>query len=295
MSWTCVNIKSGYWNYPFERALATSPPFRRNGLRLCCDVPATDLEPAECTAAAGRLQENGRIDYLVCKGDQVILSIMVPQEQSNPAPFAVCEPPWIPSLRLTGRDLKIQNTPVVERWLEKHLAEAGSAHARLPTIQPSQEVLALMLRARLLEPSSLVPTEYGRELGVIRQYLLVKGAVTRRPCFSAAVLEKRLLPVLQPPRAAPPEQDRLPLARRIRQLDEDAVRQFARTPLHVYMRDFPDELVQLDPEGELATYQDAASYIYYLLQNVVSEDKGKELMRLLALPLLRQAKKGGKA
>lgn len=287
-----------------EQLLESSDLFLHNGLRLLYNVNLRDLSRSPGSQQSYDRLPHSLLDYLVCKGDAVLLAIHLTNRM-----------PWY------GRFVRVPDLPMAETTAQKLVQGDVSdiletletvVQAKAPPVWSCRlapcppELTEALLDGMLLEQQrdgSLLPTEYGACQGLVQ---------AREPDSSRRTLCT--------PRTAFRLQTQLSHEER-RKLSEgnpegrvsfqvilntyrsglsihgydnaNLVQEVMDMPLEQYMDGFPSELEQLEDAlpGQCAAYGQAALEIAKMLQSAIDPDDeqyqlGVDLMRCLAAPPL---------
>ena len=288
----CGNIAAGNCRFSGERDLFLSPVFRRWHLSLLCGVPLEALEE-ESRNRAG-LPERGLLDYLICREDRPIMALALGEESPDP-------PAGILSLRLphtSSADILDKTQTALWKFFQNGPpASAPGPRVHLRTVPQNRlEDLAEAHLARCTFGRGWFPTEYGKSLGLVRRWSAMEGLLSPDLVCAPEAWPAHIRPRLAPRR----EEDCAGFARKIDRLDRGLsadpaygraiAARFADMPLEDYLRDCPEALDQLRRELGPAprTYREAAVAINSLLLQR-NKTKGRELMLLLAEPLLAES------
>lgn len=288
---------------PGEQALTESDLFYAQGLRLLCGVNLQDVSIRN--PERFRRQEllpDCLVDYLVCKGDAVLLAIHLTDRDAWYGKFF--HVPGLSVAEITGQQFSDGDVETILVSLENILQ--SPVHPWFCRLQPCPPALTESMRQNVLleqEREGLAPTEYGMCCGLVR---VVQFGCQQAMCSARTARKLPKLLAQMPPQASP--QDKIPFDSLLQayrsgldpsgQVNADLVQEVMDMPISAYMDGFPDELAQL--KGGLSqqcrTYGDVAHGIYELLHKSGCEDsdeayeRGMELMRALAAPTLEDRK-----
>lgn len=276
---------------------------RREGLDLYFHTVETELTPVSDEFAP---PTEGIAPILICRGDEVLAMVL-------PERVAAQALPGLPQLILREEGENDGLEGALRRVLKQPV------QWRLEMEPAKEERLHALARVRLVQKWKGVwlPTLYGIDQRMASKCSRCGGRVVWQSCCSPdgwREIEKLL--TWDPPGIYRPAEP-IPFAQRRDRAAEGgfanglysarAVRRLARTPLEVYLAEFPESLAELKRwlprSGEMATYMDAALLIDQLflpreerpaaLRNV-PEDVPQTLLEHLARPLagLYSAKRG---
>ena len=276
-----------------EQALVKSSLFRTNNLRLLCGVKFSSLSSqliSDCDVP------DYLLDYLVCRGDHVLLCIHLSNRLNWYGEFYYA--PQLPLIELPVESFSQGDVEEILLQLEAILRD-NSTPVWQCRLQPSPpELEADLLEEILLETheSGVVPTEYGMFCG------LVRVLQPDRQAAMCTAKTARSLPAILASGQGPafPEHQQIHFEERLKlhrtglsrsdQASAQLVRDVMEQPLQEYLADFDQELIYVqsflsEPE---ATYGDAALLIDELLHSSCDESfsEAVSLMRALAAPML---------
>lgn len=279
-----------------ERALAESELFRREHLRLLCGAVCADLSAPEGDCQWPRVLQRERLDYLVCRGDAVLLAIEITDRDAWRGSHA----------RLDGcLTFRTSASPFSKGEVGEILAmlEAVTARGDPPEwychLEPCPpELTGELFRQSMLEcrREGTAPTEYGSLYGgLIRVF---QDGRSQAMCTARTA---RRLPVLLAADREPAlsRQDGIPFQQLLADYragvssDEgrsgELVGRVGEMTLEAWMRGLPDQLRQMRallPDW-CVTFEDAALATRDMLCNGDWERyyQGVELMRLMAATL----------
>ena len=291
---TACDIQAG------EQALDRSELFCDNNLRLLCGVWLSALSPAS-GPGKGQPLPSRLIDYLVCKGNTVLMAVRLTDRAPKYGEFLYI--PDLPVAEITSKQFTKGNVGAVLSHLRKILEKPASP-AWFCRLRPCpSSLISPMLRHVLLETTDsgdTVPTEYGMCSGIVQ--VLQYG----RRCAMCSPQALRNLPHLltdEVPWGAA-EGDKIPFADLLSayrsgrscngRTSAALVQEVMDMPLAEYMDGFPRELQELQDAlpGQCGTYAQAAMGIYRLLHTLCGEtyNLGVDLMQNLAQPPLEDKK-----
>ena len=295
MRFTKRDIHSG------EQSLENEEPFYEHGLRLLYNVRLSDLSQ---DANAGKQQHqtlSGVFDYLICKGDAVLMAIRL----TNRAPWygKFLYVPDLPVAEISSNEFaqgNIENIlTVLDTVLHGTAPPVWYCHLQYcpsELIEPMQNKMLL----ETLASGDIVPTEYGMCSGLVRvsQYGRLFSMCSQQTAQSLPTLldAEELRDI--------PQRDRIPFDELLQayrcglscngQTSAELVRDIMDMPLTEYMDGFPTELARLQSEfpEQCDTYGDAARNIYRLLHAPNNDQYllGVSLMRDLSQPPLEDKK-----
>ena len=257
-----------------EDAIANAPIFLENSLVMYADVPLIDLFSIDEPDHFAADRDDVRIDYLICRGDDVIMAIDV-----DGSGDALKSQLYVPNLLFAETNVLAMEqglTDNIIELLEDLLCADFHPSWKCQMYECSTEQIDQLIDARLVESRSLqlLPTEYGIYEGLVT---IIKPGNHRSAQYSYRVSEK---------------------LRQMFYSEEDFenarfVHKLSKMPLYAYMEDCPQFFDKLKAHlpASCCTYGEAAEAIYRMLQDGRRDaaDKGTMLMLTLALPLYNQA------
>ena len=294
-----------------EKLIANISVFRENALCLYCDVPIRDLHPVEGTAcrqmAPGSGQDEERIPYLICRDDEALLSFAWLDRADK---YLSDRAEGLLHMRVSIEGLLhlwvfVEEPDDTARLIKDTLEKLLSQPTRPAWFYQAQSIPTEFRKGlekeRMLARCGLstLPTEYGRDNGIIRGYRGKASGIPRCGPFCSEQTLERLADTLKKRRTADagPVREQLSFAQRIEQLNRGlpgnsgysmaVVRRFANMRLDDYMRDFPKELAELREylPDHIITYRQAAAAIHQMLLSAEEQEDGQRLMRNLAQPM----------
>lgn len=279
-----------YDNTAGEDALLDAAPVREHGLQLLCGVPHEALVCRRQTGGGPPL--SGRADYLLCRGEEVLLAVeLTGRELPMDPPLRV---PELPLVSVAVEQMAAGQVSDIVQALEHQLHGEGKTvwQHRLREL-PAQRLDVLTAQYMVMETDTgPVPTEYGTSCGLVGS----RGA--GRP--DILLCTEEVADCLPRELRRPPSLPRkiIPLAERVQRLQELCYSNEAfstRLPeelktmaLQRYMEGCPEELQRLQeilPPG-CVTYTETVRHLHDLLYSGEDERfaQGAEAIRLLATP-----------
>lgn len=266
-----------------EDAIVNAPIFEEHSLTLYAYVPLIDLcsydESNKCWHSATE-RDDLRVDYLICRGTDVIMAIDV--TDSEQAPYSKMRVPYLFHAETTVLEMEQGQADSIVEALEDLLNGEFRPHWCCSMVEFSDELWDNLIDARLMEAHDLElwPTEYGNSEGLVT-IIFKQGSmkeVGRSTQYSDRVWRKL--------REMFCDRDDYRGVRFLKKLGD--------MPLEEYMKEYPQLLERLKillPES-CRTYAQAAEAAHCLLQNPRGDnaENGSLLMHALALPLVSQAR-----
>ena len=286
-----INVRRG------EEALDETDLFHAKGLELLCDVSPADLRAVSDGASWHQQNSGSRFDYLVRRGENVLLAIHLTDRDTWYNNF--CRLPDLAVAEITCKRFAEGDVEEILDQLEQLLRENSPPAWQCPLNSCSPKLTEALMARVFLErdvDGSLTPTEYGAASGLVR----VRCCGTSRTMYSAR-MAPHLPELLAPLPPAPPAKDRIPFDELVRNYstglarDENAsaalVAAVDKMPLEKYMDGFPEELedLQRNLPGQCDTYGEAARAIWAMLHTADDQTytQGVLLMRDLAAPPIK--------
>lgn len=277
-----------------EQALVASSLFREHRLHLLCGIWSTALSPRKKPGGSDLPAQ--LLDYLVCRGEQVLLCIHLTDREPWHGDFTPV--PSLPLAECTVEQLSDGDVEEVLSCLEQILQAGGEPAWDCLMRECPEELTDALLKEHLLDqwPEGIVPSDYGMCCGLVR-ILWPDGQGTVCTEEDLRDLPEVLL-AGQSPTVPPGDrtafQDLLRLHRsglsRNEEHSAQLVRDVLNQPIRDYLVDYPqqrDHILSFFP-GQEATYGDAAALIESMLRSDCDDlaGDGISFMEMLAAPLL---------
>lgn len=287
-----VSLSTYEWS-PGEQALISSSLFCKYGLSLYCGVLLCDLEYADGGSPWDEHDDRYLMDYLICQGDNVIMSIQVTdRDQWRGEPLHLDD---LCFAEISAAQMECADIVHILTTLESLLQRDEPAVWQCCIREVPREYIGRLEEGQLLElqDSVVQPTEYGMCMGLVR-VLSSTQHTTLCSCSTAEYLMAMLDNCAQ--RNAIHLQ--FPFAQRIEALSSGVycsaangakvVREMKDLPLVDYLHVFPKELEtlrRLSPKL-CGTYGEAACMIYDMIHSghKPTVDNGVTLLKALAVP-----------
>ena len=282
-----------------ELALAKSALFASNELSLYCGVPVSDLASAKDPTPWAEGSDRSRIDYLVCRGADVIMAIEI-TERDGPRglPFRVDD---LYFGEMTETQMEQGEVSHILRQLERLLKKAGPPLWTCPMTDYPDRQADPLFDEQLLRwvmgptpPRAVVPTGYGASTGIVKAYPYSSEETLCIPMCSPRVA-RRLEEVLSSNRRTPVDRRQIPLAERLQSMkaglpgnsihSASAVQVLIDPPLETYLFEFQEELDTLDSGlmDPCDTFGEAAQAIYYMM--LFGDERSTSLAQALTEPI----------
>ena len=149
-----------------EQALVASSLFREHRLHLLCGIWSTALSPRKKPGGSDLPAQ--LLDYLVCRGEQVLLCIHLTDREPWHGDFTPV--PSLPLAECTVEQLSDGDVEEVLSCLEQILQAGGEPAWDCLMRECPEELTDALLKEHLLDqwPEGIVPSDYGMCCGLVR-------------------------------------------------------------------------------------------------------------------------------
>lgn len=265
-----------------EDAIVSAPIFQEHSLNMYADVPLIDLcfrDKSTNLLHPATDCDRFRVDYLICKGKDVIMAIDV--IDTNPLADSKVRVPYLYYAETTAVEMEQGEVDDIVEMLEELLGGNFLPHWHCSMQEFSDELWDQLIDARLMEEHGreLLPTEYGNSEGLVT--IICKQdsmeEVGRSTQYSTRVWNKLLGMFC--------DREDYKGVRFLKKLGD--------MPLEVYAKDYPQLLEQLKTllPDSCRTYAQAAEVVHDALHDPNGDNAGKGtmMMDILTLPLFNKA------